>query len=310
MLATLRSRGFENSIFWDTVQISIDPSHGNLYKHPCNFCVNRSPVCDNWFGVSLWNTTLNTCSVNRSFLELWHADCKNFGNENYVGGRRIASLKKHSICFVSQGGRVLKSTITKSLFVAAIAMVAPLISQSQANAQGEAKSGLVAVLDVAKVFKENEEFDAKMKAIKSEADTLKAQITQEQEAIKARAQQLGEYEIGSPERNKMEATLEQQQAGLRTKARQAEADLLNREAGIYYETYQQMQSIVGGLASQHGISLVLRFDSEQIDPTNRTEVIKGVNRAVVYHRRLDLTTMVSKAMNTRSAQIPSGTQNK
>ena len=40
------------------------------------------------------------------------------------------------------------------------------------------------------------------------------------------------------------------------------------------------------------------------------EVIKGVNRAVVYHRRLDLTTMVSAAMNERSAQAPTGTQNK
>jgi Skp family chaperone for outer membrane proteins len=254
---------------------------------------------------------MNARSVNWMFIDNCGTRIAiDSGKENYVGRRRIAGLEKHSICFVSQGGRVLKSTITKSLLVAIVAIVAPLVSQSHANAQEDDKSaGLVAVLDVAKVFKENAEFDSKMKAIKSEADTLKGQITQEQEAIKARAQQLGEYEIGSPERNKMEATLEQQQAALRTKARQAEADLLNREAGIYYETYQQMQSIVGGLASQHGISLVLRFDSEQIDPANRTEVIKGVNRAVVYHRRLDLTTMVSKAMNSL-AKASSGTQNK
>jgi Skp family chaperone for outer membrane proteins len=106
----------------------------------------------------------------------------------------------------------------------------------------------------------------------------------------------------------MEAELVQQQAALRTKARQAEADLLNREARIYYDTYQEMQSIVGNLAGQFGISLVLRFDSEQIDASNRAEVIKGVNRAVVYHRRLDLTSRVSAAMNERSAQAPTGTQ--
>ena len=131
----------------------------------------------------------------------------------------------------------MKSTIIKSLL---LALVATLVSQST-NAE-DGKSGLVAVLDVAKVFKENQGFDAKMKAIKSEADTLKAKITQEQEAIKSRAQQLGQWEVGAPERNKLEAELEQEQAALRTRARQAEADLLNREARIYYNTYNEMQN--------------------------------------------------------------------
>jgi Skp family chaperone for outer membrane proteins len=202
----------------------------------------------------------------------------------------------------------LKSTIIKSLLLAAAAVIVPLAIQS-VEAQ-EVKSGLVAVLDVAKVFKENQEFDAKMKMIKAEADTLKNQITQQQESIKARAQQLGQYEVGTPERNKLEADLEQQQAALRTKARQAEADLLNREAKIYYDTYQEMQAIVGNLAGQYGISLVLRFDSEKIDASNRAEVIKGVNRAVVYHKQLDLTREISAAMNERSAMAPTGTQNK
>lgn len=191
----------------------------------------------------------------------------------------------------------LKSTPTKTLtaaLVAAVSFVATSASQSVA-AEG-AKAGLVAVLDVARVFKENPQFDARMKQIKSEADGLKAQITQQQNAIKQEAQQLAQYEAGSDERNRMEAELEQKQAALRTKARQAEADLLNREAKIYYDTYQQMQSVVTSIAEQHGISLVLRFDSEEIDPTNRAEVIKGVNRAVVVHRRLDLTNLVIQNM--------------
>ena len=108
----------------------------------------------------------------------------------------------------------------------------------------------------------------------------------------------------------MEATLEQKQAALRTKARQAEADLLNREAKIYYDTYQQMQSVVSSLANQHGISLVLRFDSGAIDSTNRAEVIKGVNRAVVFHRRLDLTNMVIGQMNPSTGRRPQLEPNK
>ena len=188
--------------------------------------------------------------------------------------------------------------LVRSLAVAILATVAG--STAVAQEEGES-AGLVAVLDVARVFKENPQFDSAMKAIRQEADGLKSQITQQQEAIKAEAQQLGQYEAGSAERNQLEATLEQKQTALRTQARQAEADLLNREAGVYFTTYEKMQSVVGEIASQHGISLVLRFDSQEVDPTNRAEVIKGVNRPVVYHRRLDLTNLVIQTMGPASA---------
>ena len=195
--------------------------------------------------------------------------------------------------------------LVRSLAIAVLATVAG--STAVAQEEGEA-AGLVAVLDVARVFKENPEFDTAMKTIRQEAGGLKAQITQQQEAIKAEAQQLGQYEPGSAERNEMEATLEQKQTALRTRARQAEADLLNREAGVYFTTYQQMQSIVGEIAGQHGISLVLRFDSEEIDPANRAEVIKGVNRPVVFHRRLDLTNLVIQNMGSASADAGTTTR--
>lgn len=224
------------------------------------------------------------------------------------------------------GGRVLKSYITQMVLRVVLIAVTTVIASAAgqtANAQQvvasaagqtakaqEKKVGLVTVLDVARVFKENQSFDSQMKAIKGEADRLKANITQEQEAIKQRAQRVTQYELGSTERNRLEAELEQEQTALRTKARQAEADLLNREARVYYETYQKMQSVVSSVAAQNGIALVLRFDSEDIDPTNRGEVIKGVNRAVVYHRQLDLTAMVSNAMNPAQARNDTGTQNK
>ena len=125
-----------------------------------------------------------------------------------------------------------------------------------------------------------------------------------------RAEAVAQLEIGSSDRNAKEAELEQEQAALRTHARQAEADLLKREAKIYYDTYVKMQNVVGSLANKFGITLVLRFDSAEIDPENRGEVIKGVNRQVVYHHKLDLTKMVINQLNPASAQAPAGTNNK
>ncbi len=200
----------------------------------------------------------------------------------------------------------------KTLVVALVAAVSmPLMSSAVSAQEGQSEGGIVAVLDVAKVFKANASFEQRMQNIKSEADSLKAQIQSEQESLRARAQQVSQYEVGTTERNQMEAKIEQDQAALRTRARQAETDLLNREAQIYYATYIEMQKIVEQLALKHGVSLVLRFDSSEIDPLNRGEVIKGVNRAVVYHHRLDLTKLVINTLNPQSANADvNGTQNK
>jgi Skp family chaperone for outer membrane proteins len=188
-----------------------------------------------------------------------------------------------------------------NLLVAIVAVALSTTTSSLMAQDGNEQAGLVAVLDVAKVFKANATFESRMESIKKEADSLKAQIQQEQDAIRLRAQEVAQYEVGTSERNQLEAKIEQDQASLRTKARQAETDLLNREAKIYYDTYEQMQLTVAKLAQQYGISLVLRFDSEDIDPTNRPEVIKGVNRAVVYHHKLDLTKLVIDSLPPAAA---------
>lgn len=201
----------------------------------------------------------------------------------------------------SQGVRQVKSLITSiALAVLAVSSFAPTASAQE--------GGIVAVLDVAKVFKVNKNFDSEMQSIKSQAESLKSQIQQEQEAIKAEAMKISQYEAGSPDRNKMEAEVEQKQAALRTSARQAEANLLNREARVYFDTYKKMKSVVGELAAKHGIALVVRFDGGNVDPASRPEVIKAVNRSVVFHRDIDLTNMVIAGMGPRVAAAETNTK--
>ncbi len=200
----------------------------------------------------------------------------------------------------------MNSTI-KKIVTAVVAVAVLTTTFATTSFAQESGGGVVAVLDVARVFKDNQQFKSAMEAIKSEADTLKQQIQSEQEVIKNAALQVSQYEAGTQERNNMEAKVEQDQAALRTKARQAEANLLNREAKIYFDTYKKVQSVVAELATANDISLVLRFDGESIDPTNRGDVIKGVNRPVIYHSRIDLTNLVIKAMGPGTAAAPTGT---
>lgn len=165
------------------------------------------------------------------------------------------------------------------------------------------ETGGVAILDVAKVFKENASFGDEMRKLKAEADQLKYEIAKEQDRIKTEVMKLRDMEAG-PKRNRMEADLEQQHTRLRTTARQTESELLSREARVYFDTYREMQAVVEALTKEYGLSLVLRFDSEKIDPNNQKSVQKGLNRAVVYHSKLDLTKMVSQQLNERMAAAP------
>lgn len=209
-------------------------------------------------------------------------------------------FEPHTSFTSNQGGLILKSSLKLIAFVACIASLA-VTHQSIEAQEGGSNGGMVAVLDVAQVFEKNTTFIARMDAIKKEAEQFKASMEQKQAALQQEAEPLKTYQPGSPEFNQLQGQLEQKTAALRTEAQQTNNELLNREAQIYYDTYSQMQQAVAKLAGQYNISLILRFDSKPIDRTNRGEVVKGVNRNVVYHKDLDLTGYVIKEMETLSS---------
>lgn len=197
----------------------------------------------------------------------------------------------------------MKSNIYKLALITAFAITLPLAGGT-AQAQ---EPGIVAILDVAAVFQKNLEFNTQMQEIKNAANDLKKQITAQQQAIQQRAVEINAMESG-PDRFEQEAALEQQQAQLKTQARQAETNLLNREAQIYYVTYQKLQSVVKAVADANDIDLVLRFDSSPVNGNVRPEVIKAVNRSVVYNDHLDLTAIVTQQMGPQVVADNSETQ--
>jgi Skp family chaperone for outer membrane proteins len=196
---------------------------------------------------------------------------------------------------ICHGGLILK---TSSKIFATLACLVVLAGTLQAQ---ETSSGMVAVLDVAKVFEDNIVFNQRMEAIKTEAEQFKAKMEAEQETIRREAERLNEYTPDSTEFKQLESQLEQRTATLRTTARQTNTAMLNREAKIYYDTYTQMQEILATVAGEYNITLIIRFDSGAIDATNRGEVVKGVNRNVVFQKNLDLTNMVIERMGSVSS---------
>ena len=166
------------------------------------------------------------------------------------------------------------------------------------EAQGQ--SGIVAVLDVAKVFKEHAQFNKSMETIKSDIAKFEEEFRGKRESLQNQIRSLQNL-VGQPEFKTEEAALARKEADLQIEANQKRADILKQEAEIYYQTYNQVVQTVAKLSGTYGISLVIRYDSGPIDQTDRPSVIKGVNRNVVFQRDLDLTSLVLAELNGTTA---------
>ncbi len=203
----------------------------------------------------------------------------------------------------------MKLNLAHSAFLAVLVAAAATFTSSASAQQNQ--QGRICVLDVAKVFKENASFQNQMEGIKSEAAKLKNTVEAQFADLQKQAEQLEQYKSDSTERRELERQLVQKQADLQTRARQQEADLLTREARIYLQTYRQMEQVVAGVCESSNIALVLRFESTPINEEDRADVIKGVNRQIVYQKPGDdMTDFVIKSMASGTAQAPSGTQNR
>ena len=80
--------------------------------------------------------------------------------------------------------------------------------------------------------------------------------------------------------------------------------ILERETQIYYNVFQEINYEVRNFADRHGISLVLRYNSEPVDTSNPQSVRAEINKSVVYQRNIDITDSVLNELNRRAVAPP------
>ena len=154
----------------------------------------------------------------------------------------------------------------------------------------------VALLDVAKAFKQYDEFNAGMIGIKAEVDAFDKEIRAEQSEI----QRLGE--AGSAQGSgKTAEEIKKIQADLQAKIAAKKQRFLADEAQLYFDSYERISEVVGQIAAERDIGIVLRNNTDAINPADRNSVLQGVNRAVIHSNAPDLTKDVLAVLNGRKA---------
>ena len=157
----------------------------------------------------------------------------------------------------------------------------------------------VAVIDIALIFKHHDRFNGKMADIKRDIEQFEAYVRDQQKTMKAKAEELQQFNATTPEYKSREGDLARQQAELQVKIGQERKNFLEREARVYYHIYEEIYKSVVTFATRARIGLVLRFNSDDMKEDDRASVLQGVNKAVVFHQGLDITRWIIEDLNRR-----------
>lgn len=188
---------------------------------------------------------------------------------------------------------------------AAMAAMAVTLSFSTSVAQAQNSGVNVALIDISAIFKSHSGFKAKTEALKAEVKAFENDVNERRKGLGKDNEKLSTYKPGTAQHTALEKELANKLADLQVEADLKRKEVLEREAKIYYDTYQDVQNAVQTFARQHRIGLVLRYDSEKIDMSDRASVLRGVNRAIVFQDRIDITGEILKMVNTpRQARLP------
>lgn len=161
----------------------------------------------------------------------------------------------------------------------------------------------IAVIDIAKIFKGHVRFNQMMADIKKDIEEFDGIVKAETAKLKSMSEALASYKTGSLEYKTKEEEIARMSSDLQVKVGLKKKELLEQEARVYYNVYRELETTVARFAQANRITMVLRFNSEEMKEEDRNSVLQGVNRAVVYyHPNLDVTNFVLFELNKYGPQ--------
>lgn len=204
---------------------------------------------------------------------------------------------------------MMKSRLTVAI---AASLVAFLIADSAAWGQQRATAPMaaapqrpagngIALLDVSAIFKNHGRFKAMMSEMEGDVKRAEEAMKTERETIRSLSERLKDYNAGSPEYKQLEGQVAQRQSDLQVQVALQRKEFLQRESKIYHMIYQEVEQEVAYYAQQMGIAVVLRYNSDSSDPNKPDDVLRDINKQVVWSSQgLDITGTILQRLNGRA----------
>lgn len=205
----------------------------------------------------------------------------------------------------------MRSLLFASATAAALTTLGLLSSTASAQAPNPAGANAskhgIAVVDVSYIFKMHAKFKATMESMKGEMEKIETELKADRDRIAQMEQQRNGFNVGSNEYKQADEEIARMMAEFNLKMTRLRKDFLEREAKVYYQTYLEVNKAVEYYAQRHNIGLVLRFNGEPVDANRREEVLREINKPVVYQNSIDITPDVLALLNRGPVATPGAT---
>jgi len=160
------------------------------------------------------------------------------------------------------------------------------------------RGGSIALIDVNYIFKNHAGFKALKDELNAEVEQAEAQVKRDRETLRKLAEELQLYKKGSPQYKQLEEQMAKLQADVSVRVQMQKKDFIEREAKIFHQVYQQIFQHVRYYAQTNGISAVLKFNGDPVDPSKPETILRDLNKPVVwYAEHLDITPVILNSLN-------------
>ena len=176
-----------------------------------------------------------------------------------------------------------------------------LSAQAQNPAGANAQKHGIAVVDISYIFKKHDRFRATMEAMKKEMTTPRPSSRPTATRFAQMEEQRNTFNAGSPEYKQLDEELARNMAEFNLKMTRLRKSFLEREAKVYYQTYLEVSDAVKYYAERHDIGIVIRFNGEPVDPNRREDVLREINKPVVFQNQIDITPDILALLNRDAA---------
>jgi len=158
----------------------------------------------------------------------------------------------------------------------------------------------VAVLNVDRIFKQFTPLQDRLVPLRQDAQELEKTAQLKQVELETTQQKLQRTPAGSPDFEKLQVQLARLQTELRLFMERERRNLAKKEADIYVAIFHEMEEEVKKICKARGIKLVIRQNAGSPKDEKVEEVLKWLNRAVIFEDGIDITDEVLTALNART----------
>ena len=159
----------------------------------------------------------------------------------------------------------------------------------------------IAILNMDRIFKTYKPLLDQLAPAREEAKALQEKIQLRQAEIETVANQIRKAEPGSPDFQRLQGQLLKLNGELQQMAQAGQQTIQKKETTIYLAFYRTLDEEVAKYAKAKGLKLVLRQQDSSLDDNQPLqEILKSLNRGIIYQDGLDITDDILQALDARA----------